>query len=398
MRQWLEAGYFKGDLPISQQQTGPFRPLQMLFPDLDFAFSLPDASTVEAEKEQARQLEQARRAEQARLELERKAIAEAREAAERERLAKEDLERAERERQLKEEARRKQAAATSTPSPANGGHDASSQQLKMLLGVPAAADNQETQQDLEALPAVNDKKVKSAKTSNSQQQRKLQRGDTNEPPAAPVPVAAPAPAWGSTPSPKTSAKTLAEIQKEEARKNAILAMNQQKAGSSNSGWANFAAARGGSTAWQSGTVKPAAAVVLTNPNNVAAPIPLVPGRERRSSPGTSARHVPSIQQTNSSSSAGEEFGAKMSPALEMWCNDQMKKLNGTDDLTLVSFCMTLNNAAEIRQYLTAYLGSTPQVASFATEFINKRGLGAPVLEEWESAAQAKKSRKKKASR
>ena len=45
--------------------------------------------------------------------------------------------------------------------------------------------------------------------------------------------------------------------------------------------------------------------------------------------------------------------------------DQMTKLNGTDDLTLVSFCMTLSDPVEIRQYLTAYLGSTPQVELIA---------------------------------
>ena len=88
----------------------------------------------------------------------------------------------------------------------------------------------------------------------------------------------------------------------------------------------------------------------------------------------------------------------MSPALEKWCKDQMKKLNGTDDLTLVSFCMTLDDAVEIRQYLTTYLGSTPQVNNFATEFINKKGGGAPKTEEWETPGSAKKGRKKKGAR
>jgi hypothetical protein len=86
----------------------------------------------------------------------------------------------------------------------------------------------------------------------------------------------------------------------------------------------------------------------------------------------------------------------MSPAMEKWCKDQMARLNGTDDLTLVSFCMTLNDPAEIRQYLTAYLGSTPQVNGFATDFIAKRGMGsAHKQEEWESTATGKKSRKAK---
>ena len=85
----------------------------------------------------------------------------------------------------------------------------------------------------------------------------------------------------------------------------------------------------------------------------------------------------------------------MSPALEKWCKGQMQKINGSDDLTLVAFCMTLNDANEIRQYLTTYLGASGPVNSFAAEFINKRGLGSK-QEEWETPGSAKKGRKKKA--
>jgi hypothetical protein len=84
----------------------------------------------------------------------------------------------------------------------------------------------------------------------------------------------------------------------------------------------------------------------------------------------------------------------MSPALEQWCKEEMQQINGSDDLTLVAFCMTLDDANEIRQYLTTYLGSTSQVNNFATEFINKRGLGNK-QEEWETPGSAKKGRKKK---
>merc|ERR1712151_1200056 len=63
-----------------------------------------------------------------------------------------------------------------------------------------------------------------------------------------------------------------------------------------------------------------------------------------------------IQRSNSS--AVENFGeeGKMSQAMETWCKEQLQKLNGSDDLTLVSFCMTLNDSNEIRQYLSIYLG------------------------------------------
>lgn len=57
--------------------------------------------------------------------------------------------------------------------------------------------------------------------------------------------------------------------------------------------------------------------------------------------------------------------------------------------------MTLNDSDEIRQYLTAYLGSTPQVNNFATEFINRKNGGKGKQEEWESATKGKKGKKSK---
>ena len=59
-------------------------------------------------------------------------------------------------------------------------------------------------------------------------------------------------------------------------------------------------------------------------------------------------------------------------ALETWSKTQLKKITGSDDLTLVHFCMTLADSSEIRQYLSLYLGSTPQVAAFANEFIQRK--------------------------
>jgi hypothetical protein len=85
----------------------------------------------------------------------------------------------------------------------------------------------------------------------------------------------------------------------------------------------------------------------------------------------------------------------MTPSLESWCKEQMEKLNGTDDLTLIQFCMTLTDRDEIRQYLTAYLGSTPQVNNFATEFIRRKWGDNNKQEEWESAGGKKNARKKK---
>ena len=50
MRQWLEAGYFKSDLPISQSRSGPFRALNLYFTDSKKAFQ-PITSSIEWRKQ-----------------------------------------------------------------------------------------------------------------------------------------------------------------------------------------------------------------------------------------------------------------------------------------------------------------------------------------------------------
>jgi hypothetical protein len=45
--------------------------------------------------------------------------------------------------------------------------------------------------------------------------------------------------------------------------------------------------------------------------------------------------VPSHQRGNNDAANADEFGAGVPPTLERWCKDQMMKLNGSEDLTLV---------------------------------------------------------------
>jgi hypothetical protein len=101
--------------------------------------------------------------------------------------------------------------------------------------------------------------------------------------------------------------------------------------SSSGGWANIAASKGGSTGWQSGTVKPTLAATVTNPNAAAAAAQTM----RLSQVASGQRQTSSRSQGNTSEKAADNFGASMSPALETWCKEQMRKLNGSDDLTLV---------------------------------------------------------------
>lgn len=59
----------------------------------------------------------------------------------------------------------------------------------------------------------------------------------------------------------------------------------------------------------------------------------------------------------------------MPPAMAAWASVQLRKINGKDDLTLLEFCMSLTDASEIRQYLAAYLGSTPEVCNSVQDLL-----------------------------
>jgi hypothetical protein len=113
------------------------------------------------------------------------------------------------------------------------------------------------------------------------------------------------------------------------------------------------------------------------------------------SSSSASKTVDEKQQIASSASIGlkltesrkptdkSEFGGKMmSKDMADWCSMQLKKLKGSDDaMELLQFCMSLKSSVEIREYLSQYLGSSPQVTNFATEFIKFKDEGKrPVAE------------------
>ncbi|KAG7349392.1 GYF domain containing protein [Nitzschia inconspicua] len=394
MRQWLEAGYFKGDLPISQVPNGPFRPLSAWFPDLNFAFSPQPSNGNGRSQALAEEKAKAQAAEEERLRKEA-------EVAERERRAAEEAQRiareaAQREAASREAEQQRRALAAEAKSGELGNE--SSNQLKMMLGLPSGGVSPEgAEKGVQIIPsksASNDKKGKSGnkKTQQKNTEDTAALLSSSQPPA-PSPATA-APAWGGAAAAKQSKKSMSEIQQEEARAAAIMAAKRGNMPQASSGWANVAA---GTTGWSSGAIRQAPTA------NAASIAPQ--SRAMNQSPaaqgGTSRKVAPLNQQTRSSSTASatpsEEFGAKIPPALESWSREKIYHINGSDDITLIAFCMTLDDANDIRQYFTTYLGSSPQVSSFANEFINKRGLGSK-QEEWETPGSAKKSRKKKSGR
>jgi len=441
MRQWLEAGYFKGDLPISQNPEGSFRPLSSLFPDLTIAFK----PTGPSEEEQARIAAEAEAA------IEAKAKADAiREMAEKEEALKVELEKAKADAREATEKERKENEARATTEvnmeqvedvtdpPLNvqtRGHNNSvtnkkqSDQLKMLLGLgggsvgndntpdiishkgiivsgpPSPKGKEPQQQVAKPVPKMivdPQPQMKPVKTKPSKKISSVVVTPQLEKAAGSTPAPAPTPAWGGAGAGKISGrkKSMSEIQREEAKiaaefakQRGVSTQTNVVAGGGSGGWANIAAS-GGTGAWSGTTVIPSPAPVPT-------PIPTPAGNSGAGFQQTRSRQqiaTTSVQQQamnrSSTQKTMEEFGAngKMSPMLESWCKDQMRKLNGSEDLTLVAFCMTLSDPIEIKQYITAYLGSTPQVNNFATEFINRKN-GNPRQEQWETTA--KKGRKKK---
>lgn len=58
--------------------------------------------------------------------------------------------------------------------------------------------------------------------------------------------------------------------------------------------------------------------------------------------------------------------------VQEWCKEKMKKLQGTDDLTLVRFLMSCSSNGEIVEYISAYLGKSTEVSQFTSEFIRRK--------------------------
>ena len=434
MRQWLEAGYFKGDLPISQNPSGNFRALSGIFPNLEVAFQ-PTVSSTEEEKarieEDARAESDARAAAEAeakrkqdeeaealrrldeekalarteaeaearrkqekddsrrRVEEERAIVeAEARVAAESEARATAAAEAESRARAAAEaEAKRKEEEAAAAalaarksaeekgqaPTQAqtqalsqvqviSAEQNAQSAQLKMMLGLSAPVLGQtytgSTSQDGMVIAGP---PQKGDKAKDAGQQQMVQKGVNGQQSVTKKQVLLPAPsAWGGAAAGKSSGrmKSMSEIQQEEARNAARLAREQQAAaprvsvsvsGSGNvngsGGWANIAAGGGGSTGWSGFEIRPtsrvvasttsAARVVTTGPPAAAA---MQQVRAKQPVQVAAIQKGTLSQRQGTAQSSADDFGAsgKMSPTLENWCKDQMRKISGSDDLTLVS--------------------------------------------------------------
>lgn len=365
MRQWLEAGYFKGDLPISQNKNGPFKTLLSLFPNISLAFK-PTVVTGEIHMKN---------------EAESRAQTAAKAAAERESKAK------------------LEAAKSAEFQRSQVQQQNQSAQLKMMLGlggnnkteVDGANLNHQSQSESsenKPVPSIKVEPIKNVKSNTLKPQFQTTNSVEDTPPSTAVPVAQ---AWGGAATNlAVTRKSMSEIQKEEA---IVAAAKHMAAGNKSvGGWANIAAS-GGTSAWSGAAAVKASPVIRTSSSSLSASMAQTNAKNQHTS-AVVQRDM--TTQSLNTQTVLKEFGAddQMTPALESWCKEQMKKLNGSEDLTLVAFCMTLSDPSEIKQYLTAYLGSSPQVSSFAQEFINRKS-GKKQQDEWETTGKAKKNRSAK---
>ncbi|KAL4426106.1 hypothetical protein ABPG77_002692 [Micractinium sp. CCAP 211/92] len=87
---------------------------------------------------------------------------------------------------------------------------------------------------------------------------------------------------------------------------------------------------------------------------------------------------------------GETGSSALAGAFRVWCQEQMRELTGSADVTLCEFLLTVESNSELAEYCTLYLGSSPAVARFAAEFMKRK------LAEAAAASKSSRSRKSKA--
>lgn len=151
--------------------------------------------------------------------------------------------------------------------------------------------------------------------------------------------------WGG--SAQVRAKPMAEILNEESQKAALENSVQTPSGSGPS-----TGAKEDELLWGG---------VQLDPSSLASSPPPQPKPQRQQQ-----QHQPKPKPSNAFG------GPTMSPGFRRWCVQEMIRLSGHDDTTLVDYCFTLQSPAEIRESMSGTLGSTPGVSQFATEFIKRK--------------------------
>uniref|UniRef100_M4BMB4 GYF domain-containing protein n=1 Tax=Hyaloperonospora arabidopsidis (strain Emoy2) TaxID=559515 RepID=M4BMB4_HYAAE len=236
-------------------------------------------------------------------------------------------------------------------------------QLKMMLGVDSMAVTPIN------TPSVSVPQVTVAKSTAT---------STPVPtPSSPSPVRGP---WGQPPAVVTSdkSKSMRDILAEEER----LAQERAKANANapvNSQWVNIVAGN-------------KAAAVPKPSRSVLGPVPASVLKSRQQvratngalkQPPSKAENDASFWNFGAAQPAGKEsvisvgssnaFGSNsVSSEFMAWASKQLKTIDVDANVTLLEYCASVEDPGEVREYLAAYLGSTPRVSAFATEFIQRK--------------------------
>lgn len=79
------------------------------------------------------------------------------------------------------------------------------------------------------------------------------------------------------------------------------------------------------------------------------------GKKRSGQQAPVQQNSQQMQQPTQTKDSKAFGGPSLGSGLNGWCEDQLKRLTGSADMTLIHFCMSLDDPAEIRSYLSAYL-------------------------------------------
>ena len=399
MFSWLEAGFFKADLPIRLTGWRDFYPLGVVFPVAHTAFKefppepspAPPIKQLQSIEEQRMQEAVKLRIQQQQHELELKRQREelARqeamrqealrleahriEAARQEELRRQDeLRRQERERSSWNTMAYPQRQVPSLSSIQIEEARNTSKQLKSLLGVAGlgSAWGTSTASEPANKPSLRD----------IQHQQEVATRAIHVEQSSTM-------GWGPPQSP--SAPSLREIMTQEQRMRQVMELS----GASRSNASTWAAKLGGgnSMAWSS---HPVSKQDFTP--NVRTAILEMAKTEIPTKVGSTAINSVSAVQSGSLPKVNEGQNTSTMPQdLAEFCASQLLRFKGDLDLSLMEYMFTLDSAADIRAYMAQFLGSTPAISNFASEFIRRKDacIGSGV-----GAGEFKKSTKKKKSK
>jgi hypothetical protein len=267
-----------------------------------------------------------------------------------------------------------------------------SSQLKSILGVPAAA-NKNAGGSIWGAPTPTPTQSGSLKDIQEQEERQREEAEASRKQAATAALAqavAATPKWGTNTAPAVastqskSSKSLAEIMEQEKAQLQSETKTTAPSGSPAlvaSSWAAKAAKGTGST----GSFNAIQSNVSSTPKSSAPVVAVsVPAKsEKRVEPEvesfwnfsdqklSATVPVAEVKPTKPTTPKGDDSRG-MPAATADWCREQLRKMNQSDDLSLIQVCYSMQSAVDIREYLADYLGSTPQVSQFATEFIQRK--------------------------